>query len=329
MPNSSKESRTILAPLLAALMLPMAAAAQQGFVHETEPVPGSDIPVTYHMVMTVDGLYAPIGLRKPPGDGPFPIVLFASGNGGEGLPYVEDYSRNRSWTQERFLAAGYAVAWLRYRAEVDVPEYGSELSSHGWSGRAVLNRAPFEYEDVIATIDYVKTLPYVDPERVGYMGMSHGGEMLMKMASVYDGIAAGIASEPASAVFLARRPDDSAGPSGAAEPEAAVNYDDATLAAAVRELRGRIDKPLAMARIAPIDIPILVQGRSRDDNQPVFRLNYELLEEAGKDVSWKSYDHEEHGFTYVSRNDDGEYAPDPVQREAVADAIAFFDAHLK
>src|SRR5687767_12549278 len=84
-----------------------------------EPVRASDIPVRLLFVETVDGLYAPIGLRVPPGEGPFPLILFASGNGGGGLAVVREVSQNRSWTQEQFLAAGYAVAWLRYRAEVD------------------------------------------------------------------------------------------------------------------------------------------------------------------------------------------------------------------
>ena len=159
------------------------------------------------------------------------------------------------------------------------------------------------------------------------MGMSHGGEMLMKMAGVYDGIAAAIASEPASASFMARRARETAAP--ADQPETAEAYDADYVAAAVRETHERIDRDVAMPRIEAIDIPILVQGRDRDHNQPVFRVNYELLLEAGKDVEWKSYDHDLHGFAYVARNSEGEYDPDPVQREVVADSIAFFDRHLK
>jgi len=303
------------------------ARAQSGFALDTEQVAGSKYPVTYYLVMTTDGLYTPIGLRKPAGNGPFPIVLFASGNGGEGLGYVKNYSHNRSWTLDQFLEAGYAVAWLRYRAEFDDPGYdGTGLEARPGSGRARFNRAAYEYEDVVATIEYVKTLPFVAAERVGYFGMSHGGEMLMKMASYYDGIAAGIASEPASASFLARGPAD---PNAPERPETLASYDDAQLKDDVARLRGRIDHTVAMSRIAPIAIPIFVQGRDRDHNQDVFRLNYELLQEAGKDVRWKSYDHDLHGFAYVARNPDGSYTPDRVQRTAVADAIAFFDAHLK
>ena len=85
----------------------------------TEAVRGSDVPVRLMLCETIDGLYAPIGLRVPRGEGPFPLVLFASGNGGGGLEVVREFTQNRSGTQEEFLRRGYAVAWLRYRAEVD------------------------------------------------------------------------------------------------------------------------------------------------------------------------------------------------------------------
>ena len=34
---------------------------------------------------------------------------------------------------------------------------------------------PRDFDDVMAAYDYLKTLPYVDPDRVGIMGWSHGG----------------------------------------------------------------------------------------------------------------------------------------------------------
>ena len=136
-------------------------------------------------------------------------------------------------------------------------------------------------------------------------------------------------SEPASAAFLAVGAMDPTAPADRDEPETAEAYDAGHLAAKMEATRRRIDKDAAMARIEPIDLPIFVQGRDRDHNQDVFRLNYELLEEAGKDVEWKSYDHDLHGFAYVQRGADGGYEPDPIQLEVVADSIAFFDRHLK
>src|ERR1700731_989382 len=143
-----------------------------------EPVRDSKIPVQLMYVEMIDGVYAPIGLRVPPGAGPFPVIVFAAGNGGGGMAAVRNATQNRSWTQDRFLEAGYAVAWLRYRAEVDyaydrVGKLIEDTRQHG----QLLNRGPLEYEDVIAVIEYLKTLPAIAAHKIGYMGMSHGGEM--------------------------------------------------------------------------------------------------------------------------------------------------------
>src|SRR6266568_9221259 len=176
-----------------------------------EPVRGSDIPVRLVYVEMIDGVYAPIGLRTPPGPGPFPLVLFAYGNGGGGMTVVREFTQNVSFTQEQFLRAGYAVAWLRYRAEVDYAyDKIGKLIEDRRQNRQLLNRGPLEYEDVIAIVDYVKTLPAIDADRIGYMGMSHGGEMAFKIASEYHGVRAMIASEAASHEFLRLKPDATA-----------------------------------------------------------------------------------------------------------------------
>ena len=98
---------------------------------------------------------------------------------------------------------------------------------------------------------------------------------------------------------------------------------------AAEELRGRIDMSVAMSRINAIKTPIFVQGRDRDHHQDIFRLNYELLHEAGKDVQWKSYDDDEHGFVFVRRDPDGVYRPNAVQLQIVKDSIAYFDRYMK
>src|SRR5262245_27081557 len=116
----------------------------------TEPVTGSDVPVHLMYIEMIDGVYCPIGLRVPAGKGPFPLVLFASGDGGAGMKMVRDFTQNKSWTQEQFLAAGYAVAWLRYRAEVDYAyDKVGRLIEDRRQNRQLLNRGPLEYEDVI------------------------------------------------------------------------------------------------------------------------------------------------------------------------------------
>jgi dienelactone hydrolase len=291
-----------------------------------EAVRGSDIPVQLMYVELIDGVYAPIGLRAPPGRGPLPLVLFACVNGGGGMAVVRDFTQNVSWTQEQFLKAGYAVAWLRYRAEVDYAyDKIGKLIVDKRQGQQLLNRGPLEYEDVIAIVEYFKTLPSIAPERIGYMGMSHAGEMALKIASEYHGLRAMIACEPAAHEFLRLRPDATA----RINPETGLLDVERMLMREPEKVRPRITEDIARARMAPITTPIFVQGRNSDELQGIFRVCYDLLVELGKDTRWASYEHDEHGFVYVRRNSAGVYAPDTVQRQAVADCLNFFDTYLK
>jgi dipeptidyl aminopeptidase/acylaminoacyl peptidase len=290
----------------------------------TETIDGADVDLMYLEVW--DGLYAPIGVRRPAGDGPFPIVLLASGNGGEGMAWIRDACANRGFIMHRLVEAGYACAWLRYRTEVELGyNNGGPLVRDMRQGRELFNRSPLEYEDEIALIDHVKKLSYVDPDRVGLIGMSHGGEMVMKIASEYHGVAAAVASEPASHEYLALTPDDTA----FVNEETQLRNIESMMMTEVEKVRSRIDREIATARIAGIETPILVMGRDTDELQGIFRLNFELLAEAGKDVEWVSYDHDLHGYVYPKRGIDGEYEVNDTQREAIAAVIDYLDRHLK
>jgi dienelactone hydrolase len=291
----------------------------------TEPVRGSNIPVQLMLVETVDGLYAPIGLRTPAGSGPFPLVLFAYGNGGGGLAVVREFTQTVSGTQEEFLQRGYAVAWMRYRAEVDYAyDRIGKLVEDKRQRRQLLNRGPLEYEDVIAIAEHCKTLPVIDPTRLGYMGMSHGGEMAFKIASEYHGFRAMIAAEPAAHEFLRLRPDETA----RVNPETGLLDVERMLMREPAKVRARITEAVARERMAPIRTPIFVHGRNADELQGIFRVCYDLLVELGKEARWATYEHDAHGFVFVRRNADGVYSPDAVQRQAVDDSIAFFDQYL-
>lgn len=302
----------------------MASAIDPEHVTITEPVAGSELPVHLMYVETMDGLYAPIGLRKPPGDGPFPIILLASGNGGGGMAWIRDAVQNRGFIMDRLLDAGFACAWLRYRTEVELGYHnGGRLVRDMRQGRELFNRSPLEYEDEISVIEFAKALPYVD--QVGLIGMSHGGEMVLKITSEYDGAAVAVASEPAAHEFLALTPDDTVTIN---EETQLRNIEDMQMAE-VSKVRQRIDTAVAAERIATIQTPILVMGRESDHLQGIFRTTFELLEEAGKDVEWVSYDHPLHGYIYPLRGADGTYEVDKVQEEAIDGVIRYLDRFLK
>jgi len=291
-----------------------------------EEVAGSDIPVELKYVETWDGLYAPVGLRLPSGPGPHPLVLLASGNGGGGMAWIRDAVANRGYIMDRLLEQGYACAWIRYRTEVELGyENGGRLIRDTRQGRDMFNRSPLEYEDEIAIVEQLKQDPRIDADRVGLIGMSHGGEMVLKIASEYQGLAAAVASEPASHEFLALSPDNTA----FVDPETGLRNIEEMQMVETEKVRSRIDMAKATERIATIDTPILVMGREDDHLQGIFRTSYELLAEAGKPVEWVSWDHDLHGYVYPQRGPDGEYQVNEVQEKAIAGVLSYLGRYLK
>jgi esterase/lipase len=254
------------------------------------------------------------------------VVLLASGNGGGGMPWVRQAVSERGYIMDRLLEAGYACAWLRYRTEVELGyELGGPLIRGGRQGRELFNRAPLEYEDEIAVVEFLKTRPEIDPDRVALIGMSHGGEMVLKLTSDYDGVAVAVASEPASHEFLSLTPDNTA----FVDPETGLRNIEEMQMTETEKVRSRIDEEKARHRIASIDTPILVMGREEDHLQGIFRTTYDLLAEEGKDVEWVSWDHPVHGYIYPERGPEGEYVVDDVQEEAIDGIIEYLDRHLK
>jgi predicted esterase len=290
-----------------------------------EEVPGSDMPLELKYLETWDGLYAPIGLRFPPGDGPHPLVLLASGNGGGGMAWVRDAVADRGYIMDRLLERGYACAWIRYRTEVELGyENGGRLVRDTRQGRDMFNRSPLEYEDEIAIVEQLKEDPRIDGDRVGLIGMSHGGEMVLKITSEYQGIKAAVASEPAAHEFLALAPDESA----FVEPETGMRNIEEMQMAETEKVRARIDMDKARERISTIETPLLVMGRDDDHLQGIFRVTYELLAEANKQVDWVSWDHDLHGYVFPLRGPSGEYQVNEVAAAAISGVLDYLDENL-
>ena len=288
-----------------------------------ESVEGQPVELMY--IELWDGLYAPVGVRRPEGEGPFPLVLLAAGNGGEGMRWIRDAVRNRAYIMDRLVEAGMACAWLRYRTEVELGYHnGGPLVRDVRQGHEMFSRSPLEYEDEIAIAGRLGSLPWVRAESIGLIGMSHGGEMALKIASEYHGFAAAVASEPASHEFLALTPDETAFVN---EETNLRNIEDMQMAE-VEKVRGRIDMEVAQARIASIRTPFLIMGREEDHLQGIFRTTYELLKEAGKDAEWVSYDHDFHGYVFPVRGQDGSYELNDIQIQAIEHVVHWLRSRL-
>jgi hypothetical protein len=293
-----------------------------------EFVHGSDRPVRYYLAETMDGLYVPYALRTPSDTGRHPFVFLAYGNGGGGLAWLRDRVRTFDYIQERLLAAGYACAWARYRSEVELGYHnGGALVRDRRQGMDLFNRSPLEFEDEVAVLEHVRRLPSIDADRIGHIGVSHAGEMLFKLAAAFPGVVtAGVACEPANHEFLDL---DTSTESVRVNPDTQLRDLEEMQMQSPEFVRGRINADLVRERVAPIKTPILVMGRDEDHLQGIFRVSYDVLAEAGKEVEWVSWDHDLHGYIFPVRDAAGELQVDDVQDRAITGIIEYLDRYLK
>jgi dienelactone hydrolase len=283
---------------------------------------GTDAPVDYAFVLTRDEIYVPIAIRKPKGSGPFPLITIGRGNGRGGLPHVETQLERLASMIDLMLARGYAVAYVQYRNEIPhlyneigrAHNVGDDVSGEG---RTLKSSPSLDSDDMISILGYLKTLPYVKADAIGCVGVSHSGEMILKVAAETS-FTCGVAIEGASHEFLCVD-------MGTEVPrkDGVIQYQDKEL------VRKNTDKARAMERIRRIRTPILHIGRDRDHLQGIFQLAHEWMVEAGKDSAWVSLDHPDHGYPYLYRRADGSFEPDAVQKQAFETFMAYFDKHLK
>jgi dienelactone hydrolase len=284
----------------------------------------SGTPWELHLVQTTDEIYVPIGVRRPDGDGPFPMILIGSGQGRDGMAKIEDAMDQYETLMTRLVERGYVAAFVSYRNEV--PEAYNELSTSQLladtvsGGERTLRSVPaLDSDDHIAIVAHAKGLPYTDPEAIGAIGSSHSGEIIMKTATARGGLAAAVPAEAAVLEYLAI--DVSRAPRDATGTE--LQLQDKMLA------RSLADESRAMQRLRAVDIPLLVMGRDDDHLQGAFELLYEWADAAGRDVQWASFDHPEHGYALLGRRPDHDGEPDAIQERAFDLYMGFFDTHLK
>lgn len=293
-----------------------------GYVLASKPLKGTDTPADYTFVLTRDEIYVPIIVRKPKGDGPFPAITMGWGEGREGMKKVERLAESLSQMQDRMLARGYVVATVNYRNEIpyayEQAKPPQNLPDSISGERRMLKSGPtLDHEDLIAIVRYLQSLPYVDKNGVGAMGVSHSGEMIMKASSEYT-FGAGVCIEPANHEFLTVDTGPRAPRKGTE-----IQYNDVEVA------RKNANKAEGMERIQRINMPILIFGREKDHLQGIFKLTYEWMAEAGKDVQWVSFDHPTHGYVFIMNQPDGSYKPDEIQQKTFEIFMDYFDKHLK
>ncbi|CAN5720467.1 S9 family peptidase [soil metagenome] len=108
-------------------------------------------------------------ILKPPGfdeSKKWPVAYIVHG-GPQGSFSDDWYFR---WNAQLWAAQGYVVVMPNFRGSSGWGQKYVEEISGDWGGKA--------YRDLVAGIEYVKTLPYVDKDRMAAAGASFGGYMM-------------------------------------------------------------------------------------------------------------------------------------------------------
>ena len=116
-----------------------------------------------------DGAKVESYIAKPPGFNPslkYP-VLFAIHGGPEG-DWGESWSYR--WNAQVLAGAGYVVVLPNPHGSIGYGQSFTDAVNGDWGGRA--------YDDIMATVDYISNLPYVDKDRMVAAGASYGGYMI-------------------------------------------------------------------------------------------------------------------------------------------------------
>ena len=101
-------------------------------------------------------LFQPLKTRGPKGHAAM-VWVHGGVHGNWGInmfPFVKDA-----------VERGYVIICPEYRGS----------TGYGETHHVAIDYGGYEIDDTLSAVDYLKTLPQVDPERIGIMGWSHGG----------------------------------------------------------------------------------------------------------------------------------------------------------
>lgn len=265
------------------------------------------VPIVSYDVSAVEELrlgdtsYAVI--RKPPGEGPFPTVVFL--HGGLGQRTMSQLRKNATDqpTSARFLAWGYlTVNATRRRTNHDPQDPGA-------------------IDDTVAIVEAVRKRPDVDPGSVVLYGGSGGGTLALEVARYVD-LAAVVAGEPATIIFMGMFTKEHVDTDADGQPAGDRRWDvmnaepDALYTPALRKH--------TRDKLKAITSPVLIL---HGDQHALAKFNLELfvpeMLAMGKNVRVAQYPGEQHGFYW------GQSENPAMPLQANRDAEAFIRSHIK
>jgi dipeptidyl aminopeptidase/acylaminoacyl peptidase len=289
---------TLFGPALTAEVKQISGGAilpHQRYIHA---VPESDSPVQQAYIKSKDGLYVAAAMRKPKGEGPFPVLIhFHGAPGGRGMEKLVTWSRGDSGSPffERFLQEGYVVVVADYRG-------GQNFN------RLAVPPPPDTVtyaDDAVAVVEHVRTLPYADKTRIFVYGVSLGGDVTMHLIS---------RTKVRAAILGAGAPLSFLGARGAGAPGSVDRFKTLT-----------VNEAAAQERIARIECPLLIQVGTKDALLPLDRALYEQMEKGGRKVTLEIYENGYHDFVMGPQGHPGREEPlMDITLAALESSLRFF-----
>jgi dipeptidyl-peptidase-4 len=218
-----------------------------------------------------DGFKMPARILRPAGfraDRRYPVIMHVYG--GASLPVVSNAWAGDTLFYQLLLAEGYVVVKVDNRSATAISKT-LENSVIGRLGEG-------EAADLVDAAKWLKSQPWVDPDRVGVWGWSNGGYMTLNLMTRSDAFKAGIAVAP---VTDWRYYDSRWAEAFLGMPEQnAKAYDDASVITRAAALHGRV---------------LIVYGSYDDNVHPQNELAFiDALIKAGKQFDLMLYPMRKH-----------------------------------
>ncbi len=148
-------------------------------------------PVEFLTVRAEDGTPLPAMMIKPKGFDPrrrYPVIVYVYG-GPRAQVVVNRWGGDRFLWHQLMAQRGFLIFSLDNR--------GSWGRGKAWELKIHRRLGYWEVKDQLAGVAYLKSLPYVDPQRIGIWGWSYGGYMtLMALFTAPEVFRTGIAVAP-------------------------------------------------------------------------------------------------------------------------------------
>ena len=266
---------------ITALMACWAIPLVQAENHFTRPAISQEIsPIRRVELVSRTGHASFALVRKPPGKGPFPAIIYFHGTLGPWRIAQLTAAIETGQTLSRFLAAGYVTVANEFAPRGADPQTKEAL----W--------------DCLAAVEMMKKAPEVDPRSVVVYGTSGGGSLALEVAGETS-VSAAIADEPASILFTGLLTKD------VAPGREVTSRDGMDMMEHPEKYYNAEARKFTRAKVGKISCPLLIV---RGDMQAVNHFNEEVLlpelKSMGKSVKQIEYPGQKHAFTISERMPD-------------------------